>query len=410
MKNRIIVVGGGAAGMLAAATAASRGLNTILFEKNEKLGKKIYLTGKGRCNVTNDCSPDDLIRNTPGNGSFLYSAAYSFGPDSIRDILHSMGVPTKVERGRRVFPVSDKSSDVIKALERYMKLQGVNVKLNTEVSALIARNGRIEGVRLKGGGLEPASSVIVATGGLSYPATGSTGDGYRWAKGLGHTIKQTRPSLVPVETVENWVKDVQGLSLRNVSVSAVTAKGGRIVKEFGELMFTHFGVSGPVILTISRFIYDYIDKGVKLRIDLKPALDIHTLDRRVVRDLEKYSNKLVRNALDDLLPKGLIPMVIEKSGIDPDTVVHQVTREQRKGLLQAIKSFELSVKGLRPIEEAVITAGGVSTTEVNPSTMESNIVKGLYFAGEVLDVDALTGGYNLQIAFSTGYLAGACCG
>jgi hypothetical protein len=409
MRSKVVVVGGGAAGMMAAATAASKGLKTLLLEKNEKLGKKIYITGKGRCNVTNYCDPEEVIKNTPGNGTFLYSAIYSFDHNSLRDILHEMGVPTKVERGNRVFPVSDKSSDIIKALEKYMAKFNVEVRLNARVTEIKAEGGKIIGVCTSDGNFIDASSVIIATGGLSYPTTGSTGDGYRWARKLGHSIIPIRPSLVPIETEETWVKEVQGLSLRNVTVSAITDRGKIIKEEFGEMMFTHFGISGPVILTISRYIHEFLKEGVKIRIDLKPALDSATLNRRVLRDFGKYPNKQVRNALNDLLPHGIIPVIVREAKIPPQKPVNQVTRDERQSLIRVLKGLELKVKKLRPVKEAIITAGGVSTGEVNPSTMESKIVEGLYFAGEVLDIDALTGGFNLQIAFSTGYLAGLNC-
>lgn len=395
--------------MIAAATAASRGLSVVLLEKNEKLGKKIYITGKGRCNLTNYCDPEEVINNTPGNGSFLYSAIYSFDHNSITDILHRMGVPTKVERGNRVFPVSDKSSDVIRALEKYMNKYGVEVRLNTEVSGLTAKNKRIMGIHTAEGKFMEASSVIVATGGMSYPSTGSTGDGYRWAETLGHTIIGLKPSLVPMEVRETWVKGVQGISLRNVRVTATSGDGRKLGEEFGEMMFTHFGVSGPVILTLSRCVVEHMGSGVRLMVDLKPALDTASLDRRIQRDFETYANKQLKNALDDLLPKKLIPVVIKLSQISPEKPVNQVTRRERQKLADVFKGLILNVRSLRPIKEAVVTAGGVCTKEIDPSTMESRIVEGLFFTGEVIDVDALTGGFNLQIAFSTGYLAGLHC-
>ncbi|MBA1337106.1 MAG: Aminoacetone oxidase family FAD-binding enzyme [Firmicutes bacterium] len=395
--------------MIAAATAASRGLPTVLLEKNEKLGKKIYITGKGRCNLTNYCDPEEVINNTPGNGSFLYSAIYSFNHNSIMDILNSMGVPTKVERGNRVFPVSDKSSDVIRALEKYMNKYGVEIRLNTKVSSITAKDKRIVGIYTAEGEFMEASSVIVATGGMSYPSTGSTGDGYRWAEALGHTIIPAKPSLVPMETREAWVRDVQGLSLRNVRVTAMSGNDGKLGEEFGEMMFTHFGVSGPVILTLSRYVVEHMGSGVRLIIDLKPALDIISLDRRILRDFEVYANKQLKNALNDLLPQKLIPVVIKLSEISPEKPVNQITRDERQKLANAFKGLVLNIKSLRPIKEAVITAGGVCTKEIEPSTMESRIVDGLFFAGEIIDVDALTGGFNLQIAFSTGYLAGLHC-
>jgi predicted Rossmann fold flavoprotein len=409
MKNRVVVIGGGASGMMAAAVAASRGLETHLLEKNDKLGKKLYLTGKGRCNVTNECEIEEMIENTPGNGPFLYHSLYSFDNYRLRELLNDMGVPTKVERGNRVFPVSDKSSDVIKALASYMKKHGVNVRLRKPVSDIKASGSRVEGVYTDDGDLIKASSVIVATGGLSYPSTGCTGDGYKWAKGFGHTIVPLRPSLIPLETKEKWVKEVQGLTLKNVNVRALTKRGKAVGEEFGEMLFTHFGVSGPVILTLSRFVYDYIKEGVVLKIDLKPALSMQKLDLRMLRDFTDKPNRKAANCLDDLLPKSLAEVIMKKSGIDIEKQTNQITREERQSLLSVLKGLELEVSKVRPIKEAVITAGGVSTKEVDPATMESRIIKGLYFTGEVLDVDALTGGFNLQIAFSTGYLAGSSC-
>jgi len=409
MGKRAVVIGGGASGMMAAATAASRGIETVLLEKNEKLGKKIYITGKGRCNLTNQCDIEDIIENTPGNGSFIYSALYSFDNTRLRDLFMELGVPTKVERGGRVFPVSDKSSDVIKALSTYMKRNNVSVRLNKEVSGIRVREDSVEGVCTSDGDFIDASSVVVATGGLSYPSTGSTGDGYRWAKKTGHTIIPLRPSLVPLEARERWAKELQGLALKNIRVKALTAHGKSIREEFGEMLFTHFGVSGPVILTISRFVYDWVESGIKLRIDLKPALTHEKLDTRLLRDFSESPNKQAGNCLDGLLPKSLAGVIIKLCGINSQKNINQVTREERQCFVSMLKGLELNITGLRPFSEAVITAGGVSTREVDPGTMESKLVKGLIFAGEVLDIDALTGGFNLQIAFSTGYLAGMSC-
>lgn len=409
MKSRVIVVGGGAAGMMAAATAASRGIDTLLLEKNDILGKKIYITGNGRCNLTNSCSVDEIIKNTPGNGVFLYSALNAFSHEDIRRILMQMGVPTKVEKGNRVFPVSDKSGDVVRALEEYAKKCGAKVMLNCAVSEIKIERGRAKGVYAERGQLLEASSVIVATGGLSYPSTGSTGDGYRWAARAGHEIIPLRPSLVPVETGEDWVRDLQGLSLKDVRVQALTSTGKRIREERGEMLFTHFGLSGPIILTISRFIYEYLKEGVILIIDLKPQLDSAQLDNFLLSLFRQGSNKKIKNALKLLLPQRIVSVLLSKTGISKQRPINQITREERKRLVEAIKRFDVKVKGLRPVKEAIITAGGVSTREVDPSSMESRLVKGLFFAGEVLDVDALTGGFNLQIAFSTGYLAGISC-
>ncbi len=409
MEKRAVIIGGGASGMIAAATAASRGIETVLLEKNEKLGKKIYITGKGRCNITNQCDIEDIIENTPGNASFLYSALYSFDNNRLRELLRELGVPTKVERGGRVFPVSDKSSDVIKALNKYMNRHNASVRLKKEVSGIRVSGGSVEGICTSDGDFISASSVVIATGGLSYPSTGSTGDGYRWAKKLGHTITPLSPSLVPLETREGWVKELQGLALKNIRVKALTTQGKSIREEFGELLFTHFGVSGPVILTISRFICDWIKDGVKLRIDLKPSLSHEKLDARMLRDFSESPNKQAASCLDGLLPKSLAGVIITLSGIDVQKKINQITREERQRFINILKGLELNVTGLRPFSEAVVTAGGVSTGEVDPGTMESKLVKGLMFAGEVLDIDALTGGFNLQIAFSTGYVAGMSC-
>lgn len=409
MGEKVIVIGGGAAGMMAAATAASRGMDVALFEKNRKFGKKLYITGKGRCNVTNQCSIEEFIRNIPGNGKFLYNALYSFDNYRIREMLKQMGVPTKVERGNRVFPVSDKASDVIRALTDYMNNSNVSQHLNMGISGIATKGGRVKGVYTIDGDFIEATSVIVATGGLSYPSTGSTGDGFRWAKGLGHTIVPVRPSLVPMETKEKWVKGLQGLTLKNINVTAYINGGKKIREEFGEMLFTHFGVSGPVILTLSRFIYDNLKDGVHLRVDTKPALSFEKLDQRILRDFVKITNKQVKNSLDGLLPKSLADILIGLSGINSGKTINQVTKQERHTLVRLLKGFKLNIKGFRPINEAVVTAGGVSTDEINPATMESKICDGLYFAGEVIDVDALTGGFNLQIAFSTGYVAGMHC-
>ena len=395
--------------MMAAAAAASRGMDTTVFEKNDKLGKKIYITGKGRCNVTNQCDIEEFINSTPGNGSFLYSALHFFDNNKLRDILMQMGVPTKVERGNRVFPVSDKSSDVIKALASYMKKYNVSVRLGNGIADIAADEGGVKGVYTTGGEFVRASSVVVATGGLSYPSTGSTGDGLKWAKKLGHTVVTPRPSLVPMETREKWVKDLQGLALRNVKVTAINYKSDKIRSEFGEMLFTHFGVSGPVILTLSRFVIDSMENGIRLIIDTKPALSNEKLDRRMIRDFMENANKRAKYSLDTLLPKSLAAYVFDLSGINPDKPVHQISKDERHALAKLLKSITVNITGLRPFSEAVITAGGVSTKEIDPTTMESRICKGLYFAGEVLDVDALTGGFNLQIAFSTGYAAGMHC-
>ncbi len=395
--------------MMAAAVAASRGAETVLLEKNEKLGKKLYITGKGRCNVTNQCSIERIIENIPGNGNFMYSALYSFDNEHLRGLLNELGVPTKAERGGRVFPVSDKSSDIIRALENFMRRYKVSINLNTKASGISVHKGRVNGVYIGNKELIHSNSIVVATGGLSYPSTGSNGDGYGWAAEVGHSITPLRPSLVPLGIKENWVKELQGLALKNIKVKAVTPQGKTLREEFGEMIFTHFGVSGPVILTISRFIYDWIENGVKLSIDLKPALSYETLRTRILRDFSKGANKQAETCLDRLLPKNLARIIMRLSDIDPNKKINQITRGERQFLIDSLKGLKLSVTNLRPFSEAVVTAGGVSTDEVDPRTMESRLVKGLMFAGEVLDVDALTGGFNLQIAFSTGYVAGMSC-
>ncbi|MFZ5965793.1 MAG: NAD(P)/FAD-dependent oxidoreductase [Bacillota bacterium] len=406
MVSTIIVIGGGAAGMLAAGAAASRGNHVILLEKNEKLGKKIYITGKGRCNLTNKEDAEGILHNITKNKNFMYSALYTFGSEDIIKIMHQYGTPTKIERGNRVFPSSDKSSDVIKALTKYMANQGVDVRLNAEVKELLVRDGQVKGILLADHSKLMCDKIIVATGGLSYPTTGSTGDGYKFAEKAGHKIISLKPSLVPLETEESWVKELQGLSLKNVSIKAFY-NDKAVFEDFGEMIFTHFGISGPIVLSMSNYITSYLEKGrISVEINLKPALNEEGLDKRIQRDFEKYSKKQFKNALNDLLPSKLIPVIIGQTGIPEEKYVNQITKEERKVLVSLLHSLRLKVVKTRPIKEAIITSGGVSVREINPSTMESKLVSGLYFAGEVIDVDALTGGYNLQIAFSTGYLAG----
>lgn len=408
-KKQVLVVGGGPAGMLAAAVAGSRGLDVSLIEKNEKLGKKLYITGKGRCNVTNAAEDiEDLIANVPTNGKFLYSAFYSFSNQDLIKLLNSLGLKTKVERGNRVFPVSDKSSDVIKTLESYLRKNKVRIE-RAEAKDILVKDGRVKGLELKDGRLLNCSSLILATGGLSYPSTGSTGDGFKMAERLGHTISPLRPSLVPIETMEDWPRDAQGLSLKNVAVRVSDKRGRKVYEDFGEMIFTHFGVSGPLILSASSFMGKADPKGYRLSIDLKPALSEEKLDLRLLRDFEKHSRKNFSNSLDDLLPKKLIPIIISLSNIEADKPVNQLTREDRHRLVKLIKGLDLTIKGYRPISEAIVTSGGVSVKEIDPATMESKLVAGLYFAGEIIDVDAYTGGFNMQIAFSTGYLAGSNC-
>lgn len=403
MNERIAVIGGGPAGIIAAGTIGSRGKNVTLLEKNEKLGKKLFITGKGRCNITNAAPVDELFEYINTNRNFLYSSLYSFTNDHIVELLESFGLKTKVERGNRVFPASDKSSDVIKALEKYLKKNNVKIMLSSNVENIVYNKGLFL-VTISGKDYE-FDKLVIATGGVSYPGTGSTGDGFNFARRMGHTIVSLRPSLVPVEISGDWLKNLQGTSLRNVNLSAYIGKK-LIGEEFGEMIFTNFGISGPIVLSISNLINKYTNKELKLEIDFKPALSVEKLNNRLLRDFEIYSNKQLKNALNDLLPQKLIPLVIKISNNDPEKTVNQLTKEERMNLIKIIKRFPLKFKRLRPIEEAIVTAGGISTKEINPSTMESKIVPNLYFAGEVIDVDAFTGGYNLQIAYSTGYLAG----
>ncbi|KXL52558.1 ferredoxin--NADP reductase [Anaerotignum neopropionicum] len=404
--GKIIVVGGGAAGMIAAGRAGSRGHEVHLFEKNNRLGKKLLITGKGRCNLTNDCDVETLLENIPGNPYFMYSAFYHLDSKETQALFHRLGLETKVERGRRVFPVSDKALDVVFALEEYLRENKVKQHLDSPVEELLIRDGRAVGVRLKKGTVVEADAVIVATGGLSYPATGSTGDGYRFAKNAGHQVTKLYPSLVGLKAGEEWCKSLMGLSLRNISIHIKNKKGKTVFEEFGEMLFTHYGVSGPVILSASRHLILSMDEGYKLFIDLKPAMDEKKLDLRLLRDFEKYTNRDFCNALEDLLPKKLIPVIVALSGIAADKKVNNVTKEERKRLLSLLKGLPLTITGTAGFNEAVITCGGIYVDEIDPSTMESKFVKNLHFAGEVLDVDAYTGGYNLQIAFSSGFTAG----
>ena len=460
--RRICVIGGGAAGMMAAVSAAETApdARVVLLEQNEKLGKKLYITGKGRCNLTNTCDTQESFGHIVRNPKFLYSAIYGFDHDAVMAFFEESGVRLKEERGGRVFPVSDHASDITKALEKRMKKASVQVRLHTQVRRILIREDagsaddpagmaasagrrqgagpvrgtdsvrRISGVETADGKRELFDAVIIATGGISYPQTGSTGDGYRFARECGHRIEACRPSLVPMDTQEDWCRDLQGLSLRNVNVrlfaqdtakkrgrqQAAAVKGngdGRspvpvcIAEEFGEMLFTHFGVSGPVILRLSAVpTLSQIDAGMRLEIDLKPALDEETLDRRILRDLEKYGSREMLNALRGLLPQRLIPVILKESAIAPGCRANTLTKEERQRLVYALKHLTIHVRGLRGFHEAIITRGGVSTKDMDPSTMESKRVSGLYFAGEVIDVDAMTGGYNLQIAWSTGRLAG----
>lgn len=395
--------------MMAAIGAALTGGKVTLLEKNEKTGKKIYITGKGRCNLTNACAPEDFFNHVISNGKFLYSAFYQMDSQSVMNFFEEAGCRLKTERGERVFPVSDHSSDVITALNRQMEKAQVKVLLRTSAESLLLdeENGKALGVRLTDGRELAADAVIVASGGKSYEATGSTGDGYRFAKQAGHTIKDLHPALVPFTVKEEWCKRLQGLSLRNVSVTLQKDKK-IIYNGFGEMLFTHFGVSGPLILSASSYyVKKYDNVLLRLCIDLKPALTMEQLDRRLVRDFEESRNRQFKNALDGLLPAKLIPVIVELSGIIAEKKINEVTRQERSRLVELLKGLELTVTGTRGFTEAIITQGGVNVKEVNPSTMESKLVQGLYFAGEVLDLDAVTGGFNLQIAWSTGYLAGS---
>ena len=409
MKKRVIVIGGGAAGMMAAGTAAARGLSVKLIEQNRMLGKKLMITGKGRCNVTNACdNVQDLIENVTKNRSFLYSAFYGFTNLQTMEFFESMGVPLKTERGDRVFPVSDRSADIVAALKRFIIQNHVEI-ICDRVDDILTENGRICGVQaLKHGKIE-AESVILATGGLSYQQTGSTGDGYTWAENLGHTITEILPSLVPLRVEEDWIANVAGLSLRNISITVFNDKNKKIYSDFGEMMFAHFGLTGPVILSASAHMRDMGKDTYRIIIDLKPALEEKQLDQRICRDFQKNLNRDFKNSLKDLLPSGLIPEMVALSSIDPYKKVNSVTREERSRLLSLFKKLEFHVTGFCPIDQAIVTTGGVDVKEIDPSTMESKIVPGLFFAGEVIDVDAYTGGFNLQIAFSTGHLAGSCC-
>jgi len=405
--KQIVIIGGGAAGMLAAGAAAECGARVIVLEKNEKMGKKLYITGKGRCNMTNAVPPDELIENVPGNPSFLYSAFYGFDAFRTMELFEGLGLRTKVERGNRVFPASDKASDVIKALTAYMEKNGAELRLNALVQDICVEDGAVTGVMVNGKFLA-ADAVIVATGGLSYPATGSTGDGYRFARAAGHDVSKLRPSLVPLKTAEEWVLSLQGLSLKNIALTVRQGKK-KLFDDFGEMLFTHEGVSGPLILSASRYVLDKLGRGNEsctLHIDLKPALSEKELDARLLRDFAAAINKDFRNCLDALLPQKMIPVVVALSGIDPMKKAHDITKEERMRLGALLKNLTATITGTAGFNEAVVTAGGVAVDEVNPSTMESKKVRGLFFAGEVLDVDAYTGGFNLQIAFSTGYAAG----
>lgn len=410
MKSDLIIVGGGAAGVMAALVAAKKGVTVVLIEKNKSLGRKLAITGGGRCNLTNQADIGELIKNTPGNGRFLYGAFQRFGPEEvIRLFEDELGVPLKVERGRRVFPASDQAQDVVGAIDRQLRGLGVTVLTSTKVTSIIIdeTEKKVSGVRCENGEEIQGLAVIIATGGLSYPGTGSTGDGLHWAEAAGHKVVSCFPSLVPLVTREEWPKQLEGLSLTNVNLTVWHGQK-KLTAEFGEMLFTSFGVSGPIVLSASRLVAPLVAQepgSVILSIDLKPALDEAGLDLRVQRDFNEFSRKQFKNSLDELLPQKLIPVFIDLSGIEPQKPVHQITREERLGLVRLLKNLSLTIERTRPFTEAIVTAGGVNTKEINPKTMESKIIDGLYFAGEVVDVDAYTGGYNLQIAFSMGYVA-----
>ena len=426
--SKVIVIGGGPAGMFAAYYAAKNGHKVTLLEQNEKLGKKLYITGKGRCNITNASDMESLFANVCSNEKFLYSAFYSYTNEQVIDFFETYGLRTKVERGNRVFPVSDHSSDVIATLTKALKDVKAEVKLYTKVTKLLTEvyldeNGEqviaekktgtlkqvVKGVELEDGTKMMADAVVLATGGISYPSTGATGDGYRFAEGLNHKIVEPTPSLVPFEVQESWVTEMQGLALKNVAIT-IEREGKKLYTDFGEMLFTHFGVSGPMILSASAsikpaFFKDFVHEMI-LKIDLKPALDKEQLDKRILKDFEEAKNKQYKNSIQKLLPSKMIPIIIRLSVIDPDKQVNKITKEERARLVDLLKGLPMTIIGLRGWNEAIITKGGVSVKQVNPSTMESKLVNGLYFAGELLDLDAMTGGFNLQIAWSTGYLAG----
>lgn len=405
--SKVLIIGAGAAGMYAAVTAARAGHQVHVFEKNDKAGRKLFITGKGRCNLTNDCDTEELLQAVKSNRKFLYSSFYTHTNQDVIRFFQDNGMPVKTERGGRVFPASDHSSDVIRTLERQMSKWGVRLHLGTEVRELLTEEGRIAGLLLGDGTRETGDACIVATGGFSYPLTGSTGDGYRFAREAGHSVTDLVPSLVPVEAKEKWVGDLMGLSLRNIEL---TVKNGKkeLYRDFGEMLFTHFGLSGPVVLSATSEVGPRLEKGpLSFHIDLKPALTPEQLDQRILRDFGEQKNRQFKNSLGKLLPAKLIPVVVGLSGISPEKKIHDISREERRGLVSLLKDLTVTAVSLRSWSEAIITKGGVSVREIDPATMESKKIKGLYFAGEVLDLDAVTGGFNLQIAWSTAYLAGS---
>ena len=401
MSYDCIVIGGGPAGMFAAITAAEQGSKVLLLERNDRLGKKLLITGKGRCNVTNDCSAQEILQNTPRNGRFLYSAMTAYPPEKVKSFFEERGCLLKTERGNRVFPVTDKAQSILDCLLSALRRSGVTVR-TARVKSVTTLDGAVSGVRTQDGFFE-AKKVILATGGASYPTTGSTGDGYTIAAALGHTIVPAEGSLVPLETAGTDCQDMQGLSLRNCAVKLLNAKGKVLYKDFGELLFTHFGVSGPTVLSASCHLKG---EGCRLVIDLKPALEENKLDERIQRDLEMYKNRSMENALTDLLPRSMIPVVLRRLEIAPEMQANSLTKQKRRALVELLKAFSVEITGKRPVAEAIITSGGVKVAQIDPKTMESRIVPGLYFAGEVIDCDAYTGGFNLQIAWATAYAAG----
>lgn len=405
MKN-VVIIGGGAAGLMAAITSAEKGNKVTLIEKNAKVGRKLMITGKGRCNVCNNCDIDTLINNIPKNAKFLYSAFSTLSPKELMEFFESKKVPLKTERGNRVFPVSDKAVDIVDALYNAVTRSGAKI-INSTAEKIITSENKVIGLKLQNGDILPADNVILATGGMSYPVTGSTGDGYKMANELGHTVTELKPSLVPLEIHEGFCTRLSGLSLKNVTLSVFEdGKKKPLFSELGEMLFTHFGISGPLVLSASSHIRYMGKKQYIAFVDLKPALTKEQLDNRILRDFSEEQNKNFANSLDKLLPKSLIPVIVKLSGIDGSLKVNQITKPERLKLIDIIKALPLHITGFRPIEEAIITSGGISVKEIDPKTMESKLVSGLYFAGEIIDVDAYTGGFNLQIAFSTGYTAG----
>ena len=401
MSYDLIVIGGGPAGLFAAITAARGGAKVLVLERNDRLGKKLLITGKGRCNVTNDCDEQEVLKNIPRNGRFLYSAMAALPPRMVMDFFENCGCPLKTERGNRVFPQSDKAVSILECLQRELRRLGVTVK-TARVKGILTDSGAVSGVRTEQETFS-APNVLLATGGLSYPTTGSTGDGFSMAAALGHTVTPTEGSLVPLETAGEDHAAMQGLSLRNVAVKLLSAKGKVLYKDFGELLFTHFGISGPTVLSASAHLKG---EGCKLVIDLKPALEENKLDERILRDLTMYQNRSMENALTDLLPRSMIPVVLRRLEIDPAMQANSLKKQQRRALVELLKGFEMEITGKRPVAEAIITSGGIKISEIDPKTMESKLVPGLYFAGEIIDCDAYTGGFNLQIAWATAYAVG----